>query len=100
MRLSRRQLLRQIGAGAAGAAAAPGLAAAAARPALRGPSLIRLSSNENAYGPSPAALAAVRALDDSALSRYPDVEVAALRRAIARLHGVPDDRIVVGCGSA
>jgi len=58
----------------------------------------KLASNENPYGCSPAATAAVsRAAMD--LSAYPDVTAGALREALARHYGVDDEQIVIGNGS-
>ncbi|MGB3720060.1 MAG: histidinol-phosphate transaminase [Proteobacteria bacterium] len=59
---------------------------------------IKLSSNENPLGPSPAAVAAFKACADQ-LERYPDGSASALRQAIARVHGLNPDRIVCGAGS-
>ncbi len=60
--------------------------------------VIKLSSNENPYGPSPAAIRAVR---DSAetLHRYPPTDHAALRAAIGAQHGLDPERIICGVGS-
>ncbi|WP_140420625.1 histidinol-phosphate transaminase [Novosphingobium sp. B 225] len=57
--------------------------------------LIKLSANENPLGTSPAALAA-RAVEPS---RYPDPDSTALRGAIARLHGLDPELVVMGTGS-
>jgi histidinol-phosphate aminotransferase len=62
------------------------------RPALK------LSSNENPLGPSPAARAAFAAAADG-LERYPSTDHAALRRAIGDVHGLDPGRIVCGVGS-
>jgi len=60
--------------------------------------VIKLASNENPLGPSPKALAAMRAeLDGIAL--YPDGNAFALKAALARKHGIAADRITVGSGS-
>jgi histidinol-phosphate aminotransferase len=59
---------------------------------------LRLASNENPYGTSPAAVAAYRAAQDE-LHRYPDGGAAALRQAIAATHGLEAERIVCGAGS-
>jgi histidinol-phosphate aminotransferase len=60
--------------------------------------IIKLASNENPLGASPRALAAARgALDDS--GRYPDGNGYDLKRALARVHGVAHDQIVLGNGS-
>jgi histidinol-phosphate aminotransferase len=55
------------------------------------------STNANACGPAPLALAAVRAAD---VSRYPDPSGAQLRSALARLHGVAPDRIVLAASAS
>ena len=60
--------------------------------------VIKLSSNENPFGPSPKAIEAVR---DSAatLHRYPGTDHASLRAAIGDRHGLDSDRIICGVGS-
>ena len=60
---------------------------------------ILLNSNENPYGPSPKALAAVVAANAVA-NRYPDDAEDRMRSAIAKYHGVADDQVVLGCGSS
>ncbi len=59
---------------------------------------IKLSSNENPLGPSPAARAAYAAEADR-LALYPDGGHGALREAIAAAHGLEAERIVCGNGS-
>lgn len=60
--------------------------------------LVELGSNENPYGPSPAARAAV--LDRlHELHRYPDPLGADLKRALAHLHGVSEGELLLGNGS-
>ena len=60
--------------------------------------VIKLASNENPLGPSPKALAAMRAeLEGVAL--YPDGNAFALKAALARKHRVAVERITVGSGS-
>ncbi len=94
MHISRRELARAVGAGVAVAAARPLLAKAAA-----GSDVVRLSANENPYGPSRAALAAMR--DATALAwRYPDEAADALIADLARLHGVPAECVLLGDGSS
>lgn len=59
---------------------------------------VKLSSNENPFGPSDAAKEAyLRAVHD--LHRYPSTDHASLRAAIAEVHGLDPDRIVCGTGS-
>ena len=59
---------------------------------------IKLSSNENPFGPGETAR---RAFVESAenLHRYPSSGHEALRRAIGEVHGVDPERIVCGAGS-
>lgn len=115
MTLSRRSFVQSLGIGGAGIAAA-GFISARGREAYAaervrgrvGPAwweeeltvgrVIRLSSNENPRGPSPAALAGIQAAL-SVASRYPFAPADELRHAIAVSHGVADDRILLGCGS-
>ncbi|WP_114393276.1 histidinol-phosphate transaminase [Oleisolibacter albus] len=60
--------------------------------------LIRLASNEGAYGPSPKAMEAYKALAGE-IHRYPDGHATALREAIGRRFGYDPARIVCGAGS-
>jgi histidinol-phosphate aminotransferase len=59
---------------------------------------IKLSANESPLGPSPNAIAAVRAAAPEA-HRYPDGDALPLRRAIGERFGLDPDRIVCGAGS-
>ncbi len=58
----------------------------------------KLSSNESALGPSPAALAAFEAAR-SALHIYPEGSAKILREALGEVHGLNPERIVCGNGS-
>lgn len=58
---------------------------------------VKLSSNENPWGASPSALAAMQAA--TKINRYPDGAATALRRAIGEVHGLDPERIVCGTGS-
>ena len=59
---------------------------------------VKLASNENPLGPSPKAVAAMRAaLGD--LNRYPDGASWTLRHKIAARHQVSPDQIFMGSGS-
>jgi histidinol-phosphate aminotransferase len=60
--------------------------------------LIDLSSNENPYGPSPAALEAMTRSQPVAC-RYPDAAEQSVAEAIARHHALAPERVVLGCGS-
>lgn len=55
------------------------------------------STNANACGPCPSALAAVRAAD---ATRYPDPASTALRERLAGFHGVARERIVVAASGS
>jgi histidinol-phosphate aminotransferase len=57
----------------------------------------KLSSNENVYGPSPTAAAAVAALGAGKIARYPDS--ARLRSRLAARVGVPPESLVLTNGS-
>lgn len=60
--------------------------------------VIKLSSNEGAFGPPPAAVAAIAACAKDA-HRYPDGGATALREAIGARFGLDPARIVCGNGS-
>ena len=60
--------------------------------------IVKLSSNEGAFGPPPAAVAAFGRVA-AELHRYPDGGSAALRRAIGGRFGLDPARIVCGTGS-
>jgi histidinol-phosphate aminotransferase len=62
------------------------------------PVVARLASNENPFGPSPKALAAMQAVLADA-HRYPDSGSAALREAVAARHGLDPARVICGTGS-
>jgi histidinol-phosphate aminotransferase len=107
---SRRSFARLLGATAAYAALAPlaGRAQYPAAPAAAsavkphdGDTGIRLSANENPYGPPPAALAALAGLATGvAACRYPDGDDDALVAALAAAHGVGAEAIALGAGSS
>jgi histidinol-phosphate aminotransferase len=60
--------------------------------------IVRLSSNENPYGPAPAALKAMT--DGFSLAwRYPDEHADMLVEELARINGVPVEQILLGDGS-
>ena len=61
--------------------------------------LVKLNTNESPYGPSPKALAAIEAQNTADLRLYPDPEGAALKQAIAKLHGLDANQVFVGNGS-
>lgn len=57
----------------------------------------RLGANENVFGPSPAALAALRDAD-AGIWQYADPTSHDLRQALAHHHGIAPENIVVGEG--
>ena len=61
--------------------------------------LTKLNTNENPYGPSPKAIAAMRGAVTDSLKLYPDPSALALRQSIARFYGVDADQVFVGNGS-
>ena len=104
--LSRRGFVQILGAGAAAAALRlpdfeTATAAASPAPAVAVDKVVRLSSNENPYGPSPAAFDAMREAFGLAW-RYPDEHVDALVADLAKLHGngMGADHILAGAGSS
>ncbi|MCV6587277.1 MAG: histidinol-phosphate transaminase [Marinibacterium sp.] len=60
--------------------------------------VVKLSSNENPFGPSPRAIEAFRAAG-AALHRYPNTDHGPLRQTIGAHHGLDPDRIICGVGS-
>lgn len=101
IQLSRRRFAQTIGAtfGAALVAEHLALEAAEARlPKGFSDKTVILNSNENPYGPSKKAIAAMkRSL--SAAARYPDALIDEMRDTVARLHGVSAEQVALGCGS-
>jgi histidinol-phosphate aminotransferase len=61
--------------------------------------LVKLNTNESPYGPSPKALTAIESQNTADLRLYPDPEGAALKQAIAKLHGLDANQVFVGNGS-
>ena len=101
--MSRRRFAHLFGAGAAYAFARPQFSFVAplhsAGPtATATASVVRLSSNENPYGPSPMALKAMT--DAFGLAwRYPDEHTDLLIESLAKINGVNRDQILLGDGS-
>ena len=60
--------------------------------------VVKLSSNENPFGPSPKAIEAVRKVAHE-LHRYPTTDHGPLRRAIAETFNLWSDNIICGVGS-
>ena len=58
--------------------------------------IIKLSSNENTFGPSQKIFSLPFNKD---LNRYPEINGITLREEIAQLHQLKKDQIILGCGS-
>lgn len=99
--LSRRSFSKLLGVSAAYSALRPGAEVKASWRSLplgTATNVVRLSSNENPYGPSPAALKAMT--DGFSLAwRYPDEYADMLAEELAKLHNVPLDQVLLGDGS-
>ena len=61
--------------------------------------LVKLNTNENPYGPSPKALAAMQAELSDDLRLYPDPNSDRLKQAVADYYGVATAQVFVGNGS-
>ncbi|MBV7561514.1 histidinol-phosphate transaminase [Pseudomonas sp. sia0905] len=61
--------------------------------------LVKLNTNENPYGPSPKAIAAMQAELNDDLRLYPDPNGDRLKQAVAAYYGVPTSQVFVGNGS-
>ena len=59
--------------------------------------VVKLDANENPYGPSPKALAAIASLDN--VHVYPDPRQTEAREAVARYVGIGAGHVVIGNGS-
>src|SRR5213594_1633077 len=95
--MSRRRFAQLLGVGAAAVATRPsfGLPAVASESTIASSSpatIVRLSSNENPYGPSPMAVKAMTEAFDLAW-RYPDEHAETLIDSLAKLNGVNSDQI-------
>ncbi|WP_339486501.1 histidinol-phosphate transaminase [Pseudomonas sp. EL_65y_Pfl2_R95] len=61
--------------------------------------LVKLNTNENPYGPSPLAIAAMQAEVNDQLRLYPDPNSDRLKQAVAEFYGVQTAQVFVGNGS-
>jgi len=101
--VSRRKFAQLLGAGAAAVVVRPSLSFAkpsqyVVTPLTEGGNNIRLSANENPYGPSPKAFEAITNSFGLAC-RYPDEYNNVLIDQLAKLNGVNHDQILLGDGS-
>ena len=102
MSVSRRRFAQLLGAGAAAVVVRPSLSFGKPTQAVTTPlsegGIVRLSANENPYGPSSKALQAMT--DSFGLAcRYPDEHNNLLIDKLAKLNGVSHDQILLGDGS-
>lgn len=98
MNTNRREWLKTTSTVLAGLGFTPHLLATEKRTYLPG-NIILLNSNENAYGPSPAAKKAMgEALVNS--NRYPDEQIPKLKQQIADFWQVSSENILMGAGSS
>src|SRR5262245_35733272 len=112
MPVSRRSFLVTVGAGSAGLLSAPLITwrghetllaqgvsdRRADRLLAERPGMIRLDSNENPNGPGERALEAIRSHLDTS-KRYPVKAEDDLAAAVAKVHGIKPENIILGCGS-
>ncbi|HEV8617934.1 MAG TPA: aminotransferase class I/II-fold pyridoxal phosphate-dependent enzyme [Candidatus Udaeobacter sp.] len=96
--ISRRRFAQLLGTGAAVAVIRPTLSFAGSPEQTAASKVVRLSSNENPYGPSPKAFKAMTDAFDLA-SRYPDEHDNVLIDKLAKINGVHHDQILLGDGS-
>ncbi len=61
--------------------------------------LVKLNTNEGAFGPSPQVMATLAAIGDESLRLYPDPTSAKLRAAAAERFGVAPEQVLAGNGS-
>lgn len=61
--------------------------------------LVKLNTNENPYGPSPKALAAMQQAVAGTLRLYPDPNGTVLKEAIAQYHGLAPNQVFIGNSS-
>jgi len=97
--ISRRRFAQLLGVGAAAAVVRPALSFAEESLRPRSTGVVRLSANENPYGPSPKAHQAMNDAFEQCC-RYPDVQNEVLIDKLARINGVNRDQIVLGDGSS
>ncbi|MGC1106176.1 MAG: aminotransferase class I/II-fold pyridoxal phosphate-dependent enzyme [Candidatus Acidiferrales bacterium] len=98
---TRRQFAQSIGAMLAAAYVSPKFIQGVTGGRLKGFSrsdAILINSNENPYGPSSHAIAAITG-SEAVACRYPDDLYARAIESVARLHHVAPENVALGCGS-
>jgi histidinol-phosphate aminotransferase len=103
MSVSRRRFAQLLGVGAAAVVVRPPLSFAkptqsVTTPLAAGSNIVRLSANENPYGPSTKALQAITESFGLAC-RYPDEHNNVLIEKLAKLNNVDRDHVLLGDGS-
>lgn len=103
MAFNRREFGKSLGAAVGATVLLPELAAASVAAAAQHTprtvaGAIQLDSNENPYGPSPAALAAITGCESIAC-RYPDINDHAMVERLSAFYQLPASQILLGCGS-
>ncbi len=62
--------------------------------------VIKLSSNENPYGPSPEVIRVLKTNNiNNDLNRYPEIDGSSLREAISKHFSIDSKRVILGSGS-
>src|SRR5438874_6213094 len=99
--ISRRHFAHLLGIGAAAAIVRPRITIAADQPPRTSTStgIVRLSANENPYGPSAKAHEAIKNAH-SMCNRYPDEANDVLIEKLANINSVTREQIVLGDGSS
>lgn len=100
--ISRRHFTHLLGAGAAAAIVRPRITIATEAPTVPAKTksgVVRLSANENPYGPSAKAHEAMKNAH-GVCNRYPDEANDVLIDKIAKINNVPREQIVLGDGSS
>src|SRR5438045_1867290 len=99
--ISRRKFAHLLGVGAAAAIVRPQFTIAAEQPPKTSTStgIVRLSANENPYGPSAKAHEAMKNAHGVS-NRYPDEANDVLIDKIAKINGISREQIVLGDGSS
>src|SRR5947209_18686687 len=101
--ISRRKFAHLLGVGAAAAIVRPRFIAATEAPtpttASTGSVVVRLSANENPYGPSAKAHEAMKSAHPAS-NRYPDEANDVLIEKIAKINSVNREQVVLGDGSS
>ena len=97
--ISRRRFTQLLSVGTAAAVVRPALSFTNSPSEPAASTVVRLSANENPYGPSPMAFKAMTT-DFNLACRYPDEQNDVLIEKLAKINGVNRDQILLGDGSS